>query len=207
MKDFLTSTLKEYEKKYCELVSLVERTHKTKQWGSGSMPAYNPAPYTAELQGCKPGRFLKKNAEPAQDKQCYFLDDHGKIIGDIQYTKYVKFKSQWIVYRRFFLNEPDKIIELKFGSAFEGEKDANLDSVSISAIEDSRTIVHYSLLNTGEYFETQYKYSNEKIVSVTENIWRETFTQRFYEVQHTDDAIVIFEILQNNNKLAIYPED
>lgn len=206
MKEFLLSVLNEYKGKYTELISHTESTHIKKQWGMGIMPAYNPAPYVCELQGCTPGRLLKKNATPDNNKQCYFLDNHEKIIGEIHYAKYVKLKNQWIVYRRFFLNTPDTIIELNFGSALEGSSDANLDSVAISTLESGHTTAHYSLLNTGEYFETSYKYDANKITSITENIWRENFTSRVYEVQNSDGTLTIYEVLPDNSRVSIYPE-
>ncbi|ROM47907.1 hypothetical protein BK648_14080 [Pseudomonas poae] len=207
MKDLLLSLLDEYKDKYSELIFFVEHAYKTKQWGMGIMPSYNPAPYTCELQGCKPGRLLKKDCEPAKDRQCYFFDEHKKIIGEIQYAKHVKFKNQWIIYRRFFLNKPDSIIELIFGSDLEGGREANLDSVAITVFELDQATAHYSLLNTGEYFETLYQYRAKKIASVTENIWRETFTTRHYEIQHTDNDTTIFEVLPDNNKIVIFPEN
>ncbi|AZF18688.1 hypothetical protein [Pseudomonas sp. R3-18-08] len=207
MKDFLLSLLNEYKEKYAELISHVENTHAKKQWGTGIMPSYSPAPYVCELQGCSPGRLLKKNAKPANNKQRYFVDGHEKIIGEIQYAKYVNFKNQWIVYRRFFLNAPDSIIELNFGSALEENTDAKLDSVAINTLESGHTTARYNLLNTGEYFETFYKYDADKIISITENIWRETFTTRTYEIQHPEGALAIYEVLPDNSKVSIYPED
>lgn len=206
MKDLLLSRLAEYKDKYAELISFVEHSHKSKQWATGIMPTYNPAPYNCELQGCKPGRLLKKDSEPAKDRQCYFLDENKKIIGEIQYSKYVKLKNQWIVYRRFFLNKPDAIIELAFGSDFEGSTEANLDSVAINVYELDHVTAHYKLLNTGEYFETFYQYQAGKITSVTENIWRETLTTRTYEILHTESDLTIFEVLPDNSKTVTYPE-
>ncbi|MFL1490110.1 hypothetical protein [Pseudomonas antarctica] len=206
MKNLLLSLLDEYTDKYPELISFVAHAHKAKQWGMGIMPSYNPAPYTCELQGCKPGRLLKKDCEPAKDRQCYFFDEHKKIIGEVQYAKHVKLKNQWIVYRRFFLNKPDSIIALTFGSDFEGSMEANLDSVAITTFELERATAHYSLLNTGEHVETLYQYTAEKVTSITENIWRETFTTRAYELLHTESNLTIFEVLPNNNKIIIYPE-
>lgn len=207
MKDFLHSLLSEYKDKYSELISTVEHAHRTKQWGMGIMPSYNPAPYTCELQGCKPGRLLKKDCEPAKDRQCYFFDGNKKIIGEIQYVKHVKFKNRWIVYRRFFLNRPDSIITLTFGSDFEDGMEANLDSAAITTFELDRATAHYSLHNTGESFETLYQYKAEKIASVIENIWRETLTVRVYEILHVKSDLTILEVLTDNNKIMIYPEN
>jgi hypothetical protein len=207
MKDFLHSLLSDYKDKYSELISTVEHAHKTKQWGIGIMPSYNPAPYTCELQGCKPGRLLKKDCELAKDRQCYFFDDHKKIIGEVQYVKHVKLKNQWIVYRRFFLNKPDSIIALTFGSDFEDGIEANLDSVAITTFEVDRATAHYSLHNTGESSETLYQYKAEKIASIIENIWRETHTVRVYEILHTESDLTILEVLTDNNKIVIYPEN
>lgn len=206
MKGLLLSLLNEYENKYPELIALAEHTHKTKKWGMGIMPSYNPAPYTCELQGCKPGRLLEKNTEPAKDRYCYLLDENENFIAEIQYATHVKFKNQWIVYRRFFLNEPGRIIELTFGSNFEGSTDANLDSISITTLINNHPAAHYSLLSTGEYFETIYKYDADAISSVTENIWRETFTARHYEINSTNNNLTIFERFPDNSKLPIYPE-
>lgn len=206
MKDLLFTLINEYKDKYPELISLAEHTHKTKKWGMGVMPSYNPAPYTCELQGCKPGRLLKKNSEPAKDRQCYFLDENDNFIAEIQYAKYVKFKSQWIVYRRFFINEPNRIIELEFGSNFEDSIDANLDSASIITFTRHHPTARYSLLNTGEYVEILYKYDADTVSSITENIWRETFTTRHYEINSTNDDLTILEILPDNSKTPIYPE-
>lgn len=207
MKDVLLSLLDEYKDKYSELISFVAHANKAKQWGIGIMPSYNPAPYTCELQGCKPGRLLKKDCEPAKDMQCYFFDEDKKIIGEVQYAKFVKLKNQWIVYRRFFLNQPDSIIAFTFGSDLEGSREANLDSVAITTFELDHATAHYSLLNTGEYFETLYHYNAEKIVSITENIWRETFTTRSYEIQHTENDLTILEVLPDNSKMVILPEN
>lgn len=206
MKELLLSLLNEYHNKYAELMSFVESTYKTKKWGVGVMPSYNPAPYICELQGCKPGRLLKKDSEPAKDRHCYFLDENEKIIAEIQYAKYVKLKNQWIVYRRFFINEPDRIIELAFGSNFEDSPDANLDSASITTFTNRHPKARYSLINTGEYVETLYKYDTDTISSITENIWRETFTTRHYEIKNTNNDLTILEILPDNSKIPIYPE-
>jgi hypothetical protein len=205
MKVLLLKLLNEYNDKYPELISLAEHTHKTKKWGMGVMPSYNPAPYTCELQGCKPGCLLK-NSEPAKDRQCYFLDGNDNFIAEIQYAKYVKLKSQWIVYRRFFINEPNRIIELAFGSNFEDSTDANLDSASITTFTSHHPTARYSLLNTGEYVETLYKYDTDTISSITENIWRETFTTRHYKIKNTNDDLTILEILPDNIKTPVYPE-
>lgn len=207
MKDFLLSLINEYKEKYSDLIFHVEKSHVSKQWGMGLMPSYNPAPYICELQGSSPGRLLKNSSKPANNKQCYFLDNHQEIIAEIQYAKYIKFKEQWIIYRRFFINTPASIIELNFGSTLEKNMDANLDSVAVNKLEGGHTIAHYSLLNTGEYFETFYKYNGGKIVSVTENIWRDTFTTRIYEITHANGAPTIYELLQDNSKILIYPEN
>lgn len=206
MKELLFLLLNEYHNKYAELMSFVESTYKTKKWGVGVMPSYNPAPYICELQGCKPGRLLKKDSEPAKDRYCYFLDANEKIIAEIQYAKYVNFKGQWIVYRRFFINELDRIVELTFGSNFENSAEANLDSASINTLKVNHVIAHYSLLDTGEYFETFYKYDADVVSFVTENIWRETFTTRNYEISSKNGNLTIFEKLPDNRKLPIYSE-
>jgi hypothetical protein len=206
MKELLFSLLNEYHNKYAELMSFVESTYKTKKWGEGVMPSYNPAPYICELQGCKPGRLLKKDSEPAKDRHCYFLDVNEKIIAEIQYAKYVNFKDQWIVYRRFFINELGRIVELTFGSNFENSAEANLDSASINTLKVNHVIAHYSLLDTGEYFETFYKYDADVVSFVTENIWRETFTTRNYEINSKNGNLTIFEKLPDNRKLPIYSE-
>ncbi|WP_158247813.1 hypothetical protein, partial [Pseudomonas sp. FW306-02-F04-AA] len=156
---------------------------------------------------CKPGRFLKKDSEPAKNRQCYFLNKDNKIIGELKFAKYVTIKKQWIVYRRFFLHEGDQTLELTFGSELNGNLEANLDSVSLIKFLNDKATEHYCLNNTGEYFETLYKYNTDKITSITEKIWRSTFTERSYEINHTDDSLTIFEILANNSKLKIYPEE
>ncbi|MBN2976465.1 hypothetical protein [Pseudomonas lactucae] len=173
----------------------------------GIMHSYNPAPYTCELQGCTPGRLLKNSAKPANNKQCYFVDNHQKIIAEIQYAKHVKPKEQWIIYRRFFINTPDTVIELNFGSALEESVDANLDSVAVNTLESGHTTAHYSLLNTGEYSESFYKYDGKKIASITEKIWRDTFTTRDYEITHVNGTPTIYEVLPDNSKILIYPEE
>lgn len=207
MKELLQSLLNEYKEKYAELIDFTEDHQQSKIWGMGIMPSYNPAPYTCELQGSKPGRLLKKPCDPAKDRQCYFLDENKKIIGEIAYAKYVKIKKQWIVYRNFFINKPNAIIELKFSSALEGDFEANLDSASITTYDDNGTNGNFSLLNTGEYFETSYTYKNNKIISITEKIWREVYTERSYDVNYSGDNAVLFELLSNGSRYKIYPED
>ena len=207
MKDFLYARLNEYKDKYSELISSMEKNYKTTIWGMGIMPSYSPAPYMSELQGCKPGRFLKKDSEPAKNRQCYFLNKDNKIIGELKFAKYVTIKKQWIVYRKFFLHEADQILELTFGSELNGNLEANLDSVSLIKFLNDKATGHYCLNNTGEYFETLYRYNADKITSITEKIWRSTFTERFYEINHAGDSLTIFEILTDNSKLKIYPEE
>ena len=207
MKDFLYARLNEYKDKYSDLISSVEINYKTTIWGMGIMPSYSPAPYISELEGCKPGRFLKKDSEPAKNRQCYFLDKDKKIIAELKFAKYVTIKKQWIVYRKFFLHETDNILEITFGSELDGNLEANLDSVSLIKFMDGRAIGHYCLNNTGEYFETLYKYNDDKVTFITEKIWRNTFTERFYEINHTDDCLTIFEVLTDSRKLKIYPEE
>jgi len=207
MKDVLQALVDEYENKYPELTSFMQENHQTTRWGMGAMPSYSPAPYICELQGCKPGRMLKKASEPAKHRQCYFLDHDGKIIGESVFAKYVAIKKRWIVYRRFFIHRPDSIAELAFGSALDGSPDANLDSVSVSTFLDNRATGHYTLHASGEYFETLYKYVADKIASITEKIWRETFTERSYELSHANGAPTIFEIFPDNGKLEIFPSN
>ncbi|PNB33031.1 hypothetical protein C1Y02_06480 [Pseudomonas sp. FW306-02-F04-AA] len=105
------------------------------------------------------------------------------------------------------MHEGDQTLELTFGSELNGNLEANLDSVSLIKFLNDKATEHYCLNNTGEYFETLYKYNTDKITSITEKIWRSTFTERSYEINHTDDSLTIFEILANNSKLKIYPEE
>jgi hypothetical protein len=205
MKAWLYAQFNEYKGKYSELISSMEKSHKTTIWGKGIMPAYSPAPYMSELQGCKPGRFLKKDYEPAKNRQCYFLNKDGRTMGELKFAKYTAMQKQWIVYRRFFLHEADQILELTFGSELNGNLEANLDSVSLIMLQNDKATRHYSLSSTGEYFETLYQYNADKITSITEKIWRSTCSERYYEINHADDSLIIFELLINNNRLKIYP--
>lgn len=66
------------------------------------------------------------------------------------------------------MHEADQTLELTFGSELNGNLEANLDSVSLIKFLNDKPIGHYCLNNTGEYFETLYKYNANKITSITE---------------------------------------
>lgn len=204
LKDYLIQLLAENRHKYPELLDWVENTTQTTAWGMGVMPAYSTGPYACELQGSKPGRFLKKLSEPGDNRQCYFLDSNGKIICELKYAKYLPKKGRWIVYRTFFLHEDEQIIECSFDSELDGSREADLICVTLTKLANEHVISRYSLYTQGRYMEITYGLLYDKVRSITQKIWAGTYTQRNYEVVEHDKDPVIYELI-DSERIKVYP--
>ena len=205
LKDYLTQLLADNRHKYPEFLDWVENTTQTTVWGMGVMSAYSTGPYACELQGSKPGRFLKKPSEPGDNRQCYFLDSNGKIICELKYAKHLPKKGRWIVYRSFFLHKDEQIIEYSFDSELDGSREADLICVTLTSLADEHVVSRHSLYTQGQYIETTYGLLHDETRSITQKIWADTYTQREYEVVDHDKHPTIYELV-DSKKIKIYPE-
>lgn len=189
--ELMNDPLLSYEK----LIDKVEKERYSEKWASGIMDAYSIEPYHAELNDCVPGKMLKGTSEKKKDRQCYFLDKSGNIISKIRYAKYIKIKNQWIVYRSFFINYPDHIIEYVYSSTFENTFDASLSFINILAKENNKPVSFYTLSDNHEYTESHYTYKNEIIISIHQKLWVNTYIERNYKVDCVGKNIKIIETL------------
>ncbi len=205
MKNYLTQLLADKKHKYPNFLDWVENTAQTTIWGMGAMSAYSTGPYACELQGSKPGRFLKKTSAPGDNRQCYFLDDNGKIICELKYAKYLPKKERWIVYRTFFLHESERIIEYAFNSELDGSREADLICVTLTSLINEHVTSRYSLYKPDRYMETTYSSSVSETLRITQKMCADIYMQREYEVINHDKSTVIYEII-GSRKIKIYPE-
>ena len=192
---------------YQFFLKLVERESVSTQWGSGVMPAYDLLPYSSELLGRKAGRILKKESEPGRNKQCYYLDNFGKIISEIEYAEYNSRETAWLIYRRFFIYSSDHAIEFAFSSVLETDVEADLNFVKWVKIENSKIISSYFLNRFGEYTELEYSYSVSEVSSIVQKSWMtdEVIAVRVFELAHVDGVVIITEAFPDGSMLRVFP--
>ncbi|MGC5698831.1 hypothetical protein J4P02_01365 [Pseudomonas sp. NFXW11] len=207
MKDTLQSLFEDNRNKYPAFLKWVEQESISTQWGTGVMPAYDLLPYNAELLGHKAGRMLKKESEPGNNKQCYHLDKHGKIISETEYAEHNSREGYWLVYKRFFIYAPDHAIEFTFGSSRDNDIEANLNFVKWAKLESGTIINSYFLNRRDEYIELDYSYQDNKITSINQASWLtdEVIKNRYYQLTHTDNGVIITEALSDGSICKVFP--
>lgn len=173
-------------------------------WGIGVIPPYSILPFYSEMLGNKPGRFLKKSSQPGKNRQCYLLNINNEIINSIVYDEFSRFNNQWIVSNKFYFYSPNSIIQYSFGTAFEHESNAKLNSVTFAQIEEDKIVKAFILGSRNEYEELEYLYHNNEIYFIKQKSWLEVYFERNYKIVH-GDHISIYEILNNGKMEIIYP--
>lgn len=204
MRNFLSKLLSENSRSYSCFLSWVSETAVSTIWGIGVMPAYSVKPYACELQGSKPGRFLKMQSTPHVNRQCYFLDGSGNFIEELRYAKHLPRRNKWIVYRTFYQYEGDSVIEYSFDSEMDDSLDASLNYVSITKFSAGDAISSHTLYAKGTYIEENYERIGSAKTHITQKIWGEIYIVREYEVTGVDKDLSIFEVT-NQGLIRIYP--
>lgn len=207
MKRILEELFDSNKYKYSFHLKVVKENSVSTQWSTGVMPAYDLLPYSSELLGRKAGRILKKESEPGRNKQFYYLDKFGKIIGEIEYAEYISREAAWLIYRRFFIYSSDHAIEFAFSSVMETDVEADLNFVKWVKIENSKIISSYFLNRFGEYTELEYSYSVNEVSSIIQKSWMtdEVIAVRVFELAHVDGAVIITEALPDGSMLRVFP--
>lgn len=205
MKEYLARLMFENRGRYPDFLDWVERSARSELWGIGIMSAYSVTPYACELQGSKPGRFLKKPSEPGVNRQRYFLDDSQRIIAELKYAKYLPKKGRWITYRNFFQHENETVIEYGFDSEIDGSRVADLTCVSITNFTAGSVTESCALYANGNYIETNFHTIGDKEIHIAQKIWADTYTEREYEVVNRDEVVIVTELV-GEKKVRIYPE-
>ncbi|HCT3785949.1 TPA: hypothetical protein OTT33_003686 [Proteus mirabilis] len=204
MKNYLSDIFKKYNGKCSELNIWLENNTADQLWGMGVMPAYSLEPYSCELQGNQPGRMLSgKFLSPSVNKQKYFLDVNGDIIGEVRYAKYLDKKKEWIVYRKFYLKRENEIIGLIFGSSLEKHDDASLSNVVLVKLESGKVVSSFFYSYDDKFSEKKYLYKDNKIINIEQRMWLDTYIEHYFTIE-TSPMLIINEKI-DNGIIRIYP--
>lgn len=204
MKDFLKKSHEDYNGKYSELIEQMDREKTACRWGYGVMPAFSVDPYASELLGYKPGRMLKKISTPGINKQCYYMDEQGRIIERITYASHRKKDNEWVVYRDFYIYHENDILCLLYGSTSENSKYTRLSKIIFMNIEGEFVKNKYTFMSDGEYSEMDYIYKNDKIIKIYQRVWSVFYFERNYLIE-SNDPLVINEYVEKGENIRIYP--
>lgn len=204
MKNYLSDIFRMYDGK-CSLLSIwLEDNAADHLWGMGVMPAYSLEPYSCELQGHQPGKMLsRKISSPSVNKQKYFLDVNGNIIGEVRYSKFLDRKKEWIVYRKFYLKKENEIIGLIFGSSLEKNDDAGLSNVVLVKLENEKVVSSFFYSYDDKFSEKKYLYKENGIINIEQRMWLDTYIEHYFTIE-TSPVLMINENT-NNGIVRIYP--
>lgn len=206
-KEELIALMEARDRKYPEFVAAVRREVATTRWGSGVGEPYTVEPYRMEVLGIKPGKMLKKAAEPGPRKHCYSYDAAGQVIHRVEYEELGGSEKNraWIHADDFYEYRDGQILKFVFGGVFGDGEDAKLTRVACIKFAEGRVVSLAQLERRQfEYTETYYKY-NDNAVSEIRIRWPEgPYPDRLIEVAGSGDEVKLFAIRDGARK-QIYP--
>jgi len=207
MREFLEKSKEEYTPKIPQLLEEVKlKTHYTK-WSKTILSAYQLEPFETELLGYKLGRFLKNEPPISKHVKYYFFDHEDKIIGELDYDFYNDFKKEWVVTRFLYVYIQGGIFEIELSSSHISEGPTKINRITYVKLLNDKVIESYSLHNDNRFAKLVYKYSDNRIVSIEQDLWIPNLLKSTYEIEYLDQsAYIIWEIEDDDTKIKIYPK-
>lgn len=207
MREFLEKSKEEYTPKIPQLLEEVKlKTHYTK-WSKTILSAYQLEPFETELLGYKLGRFLKNEPPISKHVKYYFFDHEDKIIGELDYDFYNDFKKEWVVTRFLYVYIQGGIFEIELSSSHISEEPTKINRITYVKLLNDKVIESYSLHNDNRFAKLVYKYSDNRIVSIEQDLWIPNLLKSTYEIEYLDQsAYIIWEIEDDDTKIKIYPK-
>lgn len=133
------------------------------------------------------------------------MDEGGRIICEVRYEKFLPYENQWLVYKTFFEQGEEEVIEYAFDSELESSCEAKINAIHFIQKKNGFVTAKSSLYWGGKYVETFYRPQPNDTLFVKEKMWDGLYAEREYTVYKGAESLVVTDITAGQ-AIQVYPE-
>ena len=98
------------------------------------------------------------------------------------------------------------IFEIILSSSHITEEPTKINRITYVKLFNNKVIESYSLHNDNRFAKLVYKYSDNRIVSIEQNLWIPNLLKSTYEIEYPDQNTYIIWEIDDGTKKKIYPK-